>query len=455
MLLLGADAASGPLRVCADNPRYFTDGSGRAIYLTGSHTWANRQERAYPETPEFDYDAWLDFMARHQHNFMRLWAWEHAAWMQFTDRKIVYRPNRYERTGPGKALDGGPKFDVTRLNEGYFQRLRERVAAARERGIYVAVMLFEGFSIEQKGTVGVDPKKGNQWDGHPLNRANNINGIDGDPNGNGEGEETHTLAMPEITRLQEAYVRRVIDTVNDLDNVLYEISNESHGESTEWQYHMIDLIHDYEATKPRQHPAGMTFQYGRERRGSNDDLFASPAEWVSPNPPADGGRSYRNDPPPADGSKVVITDTDHLWGIGGNRAWAWKSFCRGLNPIFMDPYLDARTGHKLDPQWDPIRRAMGHTRMLADRMDLTAMAPHGRLASSAYCLANPGSEYVVYLPDGGSVTVDLSAGTGRLAVEWIDPGMGSVHPGDPVTGGAPRELTAPFEGDAVLYIRAR
>jgi hypothetical protein len=121
----------------------------------------------------------------------------------------------------------------------------------------------------------------------------------------------------------------------------------------------------------------------------------------------------------------------------------------------MDPYLDARTGHKLDPQWDPIRRAMGHTRMLADRMDLTAMAPHGRLASSAYCLANPGSEYVVYLPDGGSVTVDLSAGTGRLAVEWIDPGMGSVHPGDPVTGGAPRELTAPFEGDAVLYIRAR
>jgi len=31
----------GPLRVHPDNPRYFTDGSDRVIYLTGSHTWAN------------------------------------------------------------------------------------------------------------------------------------------------------------------------------------------------------------------------------------------------------------------------------------------------------------------------------------------------------------------------------------------------------------------------------
>ena len=30
-----------------------------------------------------------------------------------------------------------------------------------------------------------------------------------------------------MTALQEAYVRKVIDTVNDLDNVLYEITNEA------------------------------------------------------------------------------------------------------------------------------------------------------------------------------------------------------------------------------------
>lgn len=62
---------------------------------------------------------------------------------------------------------------------------------------------------------------------------NNINGINGDANGDGRGTNVHTLSDPAVTRLQEAYVRHVIDAVGDLDNVLYEISNESGAYSTE------------------------------------------------------------------------------------------------------------------------------------------------------------------------------------------------------------------------------
>ena len=51
-------------------------------------------------------------------------------------------------------------------------------------------------------------------------------------------------------------------------------------------------------------------------------------------------------------------------------------------------------------------------------MNLAAMTPRSTLASSRYCLADPGKEYLVYLPDGGEVTVDLSAASGSLAVEW-------------------------------------
>jgi hypothetical protein len=36
--------AKGPLQVHPENPRYFTDGSGKAIFLTGAHTWANFQD---------------------------------------------------------------------------------------------------------------------------------------------------------------------------------------------------------------------------------------------------------------------------------------------------------------------------------------------------------------------------------------------------------------------------
>ena len=448
--------ATGPLRVHAKNPRYFTDGSGRAIYLTGSYTWLNLQDGALAGAAlTFDYEGFLDFVGQHKHSFFRLWTWESSLWILPDSRAVELGPLPFQRTGPGVAFDRKPKFDLTRFNPAYFQRLRRRVESAQNRGVYVGVVLFQGFSVSRKSK----NRQKSPWQAHPFNKANNINGIDGDLNGDGEGYETHTLALPRVTRLQEAYVRKAIDTISDLDNVIYEISNESHGGSARWQYHMTDLIHEYERGKPKQHPVWMSFTWdGMAGSGKDADLFDSPAEAVSPRGESTGrGRgawTYAVDPPVADGSKVVITDTDHLWGIGGDQAWVWKSFTRGLNPIFMDPYDGVVLGGRFEKKWDPVRRSMGYTLRYARRMDLAAMAPHGRLASTKFCLANPGREYLVYLPSGGSVTVDLSAAKGALAAEWFSPGTGKARKPTTVQGGAKRTLAAPFTGDAVLYISA-
>jgi hypothetical protein len=96
---------------------------------------------------------------------------------------------------------------------------------------------------------------------------------------------------------------------------------------------------------------------------------------------------------------------------------------------------------------------MGHTRRLAERLNLARMVPHPELASTRYCLANPGEEYVVYLPDGREVTVNLSAGSGQHTVEWIHAADGTRRPADAVAGGSHRAFKAPFSGDAVLYLR--
>ena len=289
--------AAGPLRVLAANPRYFTDASGKPIYLTGSHTWNNLVDitrlAANPD-PVVDYHAYLEFLKAHHFNFFRLWTWESAAEMDSMGTvKYRYSPLSYQRTGPGTALDGDPKFDLTQFNPAYFDRVRERVIAARDYGMYVSVMLFQGFSLNQKGHD--DP-----WQGHPFNGHNNVNGIEGDPNHTGGGLAAHGLTIPAITALQEAYLRKVIDQVNDLDNVLYEITNEDEGgpQNTAWQVHMINFIKTYEAGKPKQHPVGMTVQWPK---GSNAALFASGADWISLND-ADG---YQTDPPAADGRKVV------------------------------------------------------------------------------------------------------------------------------------------------------
>lgn len=428
----------GTLRVHPTNPRYFTDDRGKAILLVGAHTWNTLQDMGPTDPPAaFDWNAYLESLVAHHHNFVRLWRWELTAWDTQQDgqpRRDYSAPHPWPRTGPGLALDGKPKFDLGQYDEEYFARLRTRVEEAGERGIYVSVMLFEGWGMQR--TEGA-------WQFHPFNPANNTNGIGSDPDGDGRGLEVHELADPQMTGVQEAYVRKVVDTVNDLDNVLYEISNENHPASTDWQYHMIELIHEYEATLAKQHPVGMTFQF---QGGNNRTLFESPAEWVSPGP----GGGYRTSPPAANGSKVVVPDTDHLWGIGGSREWAWKSVCRGMNPIFMDPWDGSIP--KTHERWEAIRRTLGHALSLSERVDLATLTPQGDLASTGYCLAAPGEQYIAYLPEGGEVTLDVSAAQGPLWVEWLDPDGGTITAAEPVTGGTTVALTAPFAGDAVVRV---
>src|SRR5262245_61307457 len=111
----GDRPAKGPLRLHPDNPRYFTDGtttaqgSLRAVYLTGSHTWGNLCDYPPDRYPPFDYPAYLDFLGRYHHNFFRLWP-----------GNLDSTPLLYERPGPGQAGDGKPRADLSLLTPKYF-----------------------------------------------------------------------------------------------------------------------------------------------------------------------------------------------------------------------------------------------------------------------------------------------------------------------------------------------
>ena len=171
-------------------------------------------------------------------------------------------PQPWARTGPGTAKDGKPKFDLRNFDPAYFDRLRERAAAAGERGIYVAVMLFDGWALH------LSPAPDNV-EGHPFYAANNVNGI-----GISSIIDYQVLPLdPRVQALQAAYIRKVVDTLHDLPNVLWEVANESSGggtvdasfaemlghdeppdwgDSTEWQYWVIDTVkrHEDEARRP-------------------------------------------------------------------------------------------------------------------------------------------------------------------------------------------------------------
>lgn len=476
--------ATGPLRINPTNSRYFTDSSGKAVLLVGSDYWNLWQDggRTNPP-PHFDYDEFIQFALDHGYNYLKSHTWEQSR--HITDGQYWYiQPTIWARTGPGNALDGDPKFDLNTLNPDYFDRVRSRVSIAEQNGLYVIVNFFHGFSVADKGNIS------DAWTAHPMNAANNINGINGDPTNQGNGLDVDTLNTPAITAYQEAYIRHMVDTLNDLDNVIWEVALEPDGtyvrdghSTQEWVQYMIDYIHSYEAIKPKQHPVLYSVEWPG---GDNRILMDSTAEAISPN---DGDGYITGNPPPSDGTKVILANTDHILWPHGDTDWAWKMFTRGMGGIFfMDQSYsnyddqDGEEGGTYSEN-DNFRNNLGWILDFANQMNLASMNPRGDLCSTDFCLANPvanGAEYLIFLPSGAtstvileglgmqsqdhkrmssvylpsdsSVTVDLSATPGNLLVEWLNPATGEVISGGTITGGKSSYFIAPFPGSAVLYL---
>lgn len=449
------------LRVHPTNPRYFTDDTGKAILLTGSHTWLTLQDGGTTDPPpRFDYERWLDWLETKGHRFFRLWAWEQPRWVAHRPDDVYLDPMPYARTGPDLALDGKPKFDVTRFDDVYFARLRERVELAGRRGIYVAVMLFQGWSIQPKEWypgLGLKVAQGcNPWLAHPFHRDNNVNGIDGDPRGLDHGVLTHTLALHEVWELRRAYIRRVIDAVADFGNVLYEIVNEDDAtaDNSTWQDAVVDFIHETEGARGLHHPVLRSMQW--PGTDSHDPIFASPAEAIAPNSPAQHGfgfEDYRNDPPCGDGRKVIVLDTDHLWGIGGTTSWVWRAVMRGLNPILMDPWEGDFVVH--GPFEHGARDAMGVARYLCDRLDFGRFSPRTDVATTRFALVEDGGARIVaYEPIGEMFTVNLGTPHADYRVEWVHPTSGLSQIGTLARGGLTL-LQPPFPVGGIAILTRR
>lgn len=482
-------AAPGPLVVSRANPRYFTAG-GRAVYLTGSHIWNNLhdgmgQGSACASTPEpFDYAAYLAFLKEHGHNFIRLWRWE-----QFRSQAaggsyhLCMAPQPWARTGPDTAKDGKPRFDLSKFDPAFFDRLRQRVVAAGTEGIYVSVMLFDGWALH------LSPAPDNV-EGHPFHAGNNVNGV-------AITSISDYQALPldaKVQAFEEAYIRKVLDAVHDLPNVLYEVANESPGggtvdssfakmlglgeppnwgNSTQWQYWVIDVVKGYEREKgyfPR--PIGMTMEFPvTDQTKVNEPLYESRADWISPGyddsiftggrfPMAPGAPPSRwfDNPPTADRRKVIITDTDHYAPGKGDALWAWKSFVRGHNPILMDFGLisGVNPSDQGYAAFEAARYAMGDTRRYAERMNLIDMTPRGELSSTAYALANPGKEYLVLQSAASADSFSVSLSAGDYAVEWYNVTNRETREGSRTSVARPSRVKfgSPFgAGPAVLYLK--
>jgi hypothetical protein len=369
------------------------------------------------------------------------------------------------RTGPGTATDGGLKFDLTRFDQTFFDRLRSRVQALHRSGIYVGVYPFSGEFLLRFRFAS---------DGYPFSGPNNVNGIDDGYRGGSAASAVSSVTMTApnaITELQDVYATKMIDTLNDLPNVLWIVSEEAPVNSTWWNTHLISLIRAYESGKQWQHPIG----YATLDHARDSELYNSDADWVAPWARISPQQSCGTGKPDC---KVNINDSDHsyfgMWNDSPqqNRNYAWENFTNGNQVLFMDPYLvhyprqnrnicvDRQNGigARPDARWDNFRDNLGYLVRYARKLNLAHVLPRGSLCSTGHCLAQTptdGAEYLAYAPNGGSFTLDLSAmpNSRKLSGEWFNPVTG-VKTSQPsiVAGSSSQRFTPPFHGDAVLYL---
>ncbi len=118
------------------------------------------------------------------------------------------RPHDYpwKRGGGGETTFGGPRFDLDRFDQTYFDSLAARIELANEYGIVPVVGIFSEHAIDHPL----------HWRGHPFHPENNINNL-GLPFREAIPEY---FEDPRALEYQEAYVRKLLQTLREVHFIL-------------------------------------------------------------------------------------------------------------------------------------------------------------------------------------------------------------------------------------------
>ncbi len=236
-LFFGAGVSAQTLGLLPENPRYFS-WRGRPLVIVGSGEHYGAVLNA-----DFDFRKYLATLGAEGLNHTRLFTG--AAYVEpqgaFNIARNTLAPEGPRFLAPWARSDqpgyagGGLRFDLSRWDESYFDRLREFVREAGRRKVIVEVTLFCPFYEDS------------QWRLSPFHPDNNVNGA-------GRGvERTQVYTLDQhggLLAIQERFVDRVVAELGSFDNLYYEICNEPYfgGVTLEWQARIARRIAEAQAS---------------------------------------------------------------------------------------------------------------------------------------------------------------------------------------------------------------
>ena len=407
-------AAAPPIALHPENPHYLLfRGRPTVLITSGEHYGAVLNL-------DFDYVPYLDELKRHGLNLTRTFSGVYCEdQSSFGIRGNPLAPAKgrlicpWARSSTPGYAGGGNKFDLTKWDEAYFERLKDFLTQAGKRGVVVELVLFCPFY------------KDAMWKLSPMNAENNVSGV-----GKVKRTEVYTLKHRELLAVHETLTRKIVSELKDFDNLYYEVCNEPYfgGVTLEWQHRIIETIADAEKGFPHKHLIAQNIANKRkkiERAHPAVSIFnfhyASPPDTVAMNW----------------GLNKVIGDDET--GFRGNsdfvyRAEGWDFLIAGgavysnLDYSFT-PEHEAGTAKPKAPGGGGIalRRQLAILKRFIESFDFIKMAPDDSVIKSkppkkgtVRALVEKGRHYAIYVRGDGlrQLTVDLPPG--RYRADWID-----------------------------------
>ncbi|MEM0964946.1 MAG: DUF5060 domain-containing protein [Verrucomicrobiota bacterium] len=164
------------------------------------------------------------------------------------------------------------------------------------------------------------------------------------------------------------------------------------------------------------------------------------------NPPDDGWPGFSGDNTPSQKQMRWMT----VWGnlmAGGAGVELYAGYENPQSDLTLDDFRSR------DRMWDYCRHALNffNEYLPFDEMEnANALVGNANNSNDKYCFAKVGEIYAIYLPNGGSTSLDLSGSEGTFAVRWFNPRDGGplqigtvplVTGGDSVSIGNPPSET--------------
>jgi hypothetical protein len=179
----------------------------------------------------FDFTKYLETIAEDKLNYTRIFTGtyiEPSGAFGIERNTIAPKPEEFVAPWLRSEIDGAPnvgkRFDFSKWNPAYFERLKRFIREAEGRGIIVEVTLFCATYRDE------------QWRVSPFHPDNNTAGYSFS-----DWKTLNTLDHPDINRVQQAFVRKVVRELQECPNIFYEIQNEPWSDRTV----VIDTINPY------------------------------------------------------------------------------------------------------------------------------------------------------------------------------------------------------------------